>query len=122
MQTKLYVGNLNYSTTDKDLYDLFGPYGEVRSVNLIKDKFTGQSKGFAFVEFAGADQAEKALEQNGKDFMSRSITVSEARPQKEQGFGGGRRENKFGGGGGGYGGGGGGGGKKSGGHRRQQRY
>lgn len=83
MQTKLYVGNLNYSATESDLYTLFQKHGEVKSVSLITDKYSGQSKGFAFVEMANASDAEKALAENGTDFMGRALTVSEARPPKQ---------------------------------------
>ena len=96
MQPKLYVGNLAYSAGEADLQTLFETYGTVRNVNIIRDGFTGQSKGFGFVEMASSQEAEKALEQNGKEFMGRNITVSEARPQQDRhggggGGGGGRR-------------------------------
>lgn len=112
MGNKLYVGNLSYSTTDEDLKSLFAKYGAVQSANVIMDKFTNRSKGFGFVEMATGEEAEKAVELNGSDFMGRNITVSEARPQgpREGGGGGGGRGGYGGGGGrGGYGGGGGGG-------------
>lgn len=117
VSTKLYVGNLNYSTTQEDLKGLFEKYGTLTSVNVISDKYSGRSKGFGFVEFASTEEAGKALELNGSDFMGRNITVSEARPQEPRsggGFGGGGRR-----GGGGYGGGGrrGGGGGGRGGRR-----
>lgn len=120
VNTKLYVGNLNYSTTQEDLKGLFEKYGTLASVNVISDKYSGRSKGFGFVEFASTEEAGKALELNGTDFMGRNITVSEARPQEPRsgggfGGGGGRR-----GGGGGFGGGGGrrgGGGGRGGGRR-----
>ncbi|MBI4387641.1 MAG: RNA-binding protein [Candidatus Omnitrophica bacterium] len=82
MQAKLYVGNLNYSVTESDLQTLFQKYGEIKSVSLISDKYSGQSKGFAFVEMANPADAEKALAENGNEFMGRSLTVSEARPPK----------------------------------------
>lgn len=82
MQPKLYVGNLNYSVTESDLYTLFQKYGEVKAVSLVTDKYSGQSKGFAFVEMANVSDAEKALAENGNDFMGRSLSVSEARPPK----------------------------------------
>ena len=109
VNTKLYVGNLNYSTTQEDLKGLFEKFGTLTSVNVISDKYSGRSKGFGFVEFAVNEEAAKALELNGSDFMGRNITVSEARPQEPRsgggggGFGGGGRR----GGGGGFGGGGG---------------
>ena len=119
VNTKLYVGNLNYSTTQEDLKGLFEKYGTLTSVNVISDKYSGRSKGFGFVEFSTTEEAGKALELNGSDFMGRNITVSEARPQEPRsggGFGGGGRR----GGGGGFGGGGrrgGGGGGRGGGRR-----
>lgn len=116
MNNKLYVGNLNYSTTDEDLKGLFSKYGNIQSANVIMDKYSGRSKGFGFVEMVSAEEAEKALELNGSDFMGRNITVSEARPQEPRqgggggyggGFGGGGRRGGGGGGRGGFGGGGG---------------
>ena len=97
MQAKLYVGNLSYSATESDLQTLFQKYGEVKSVSLITDKYSGQSKGFAFVEMANASDAEKALAANGSEFMGRTLAVSEARPPKQfdnrrGGSGGGGRE------------------------------
>ena len=95
MQAKLYVGNLNYDAKESDLYTLFQKHGEVRSVSLVTDKYSGQSKGFAFVEMASAQDAEKALAENGTEFMGRTLTVSEARPPKQfddrRGGGGGGR-------------------------------
>ncbi len=82
MQTKLYVGNLNYNVTEADLQALFQKYGEIKSVSLITDKYSGQSKGFAFVEMANVADAEKALAESGNAFMGRSLTVSEAKPPK----------------------------------------
>ena len=116
MQPKLYVGNLNYSVTESDLHGLFQKYGEIKAVSLISDKYSGQSKGFAFVEMANPADAEKALAENGVEFMGRTLTVSEARPPKRfddnRGSGGGSRgpRKSFGGGGGGNRGGRGGGG------------
>lgn len=105
MQAKLFVGNLSYSVKDTDLKDLFEKYGEVKSVSVISDKYSGQSKGFAFVEMAKAEDAEKALAENGNEFMGRSINVSEARPPKQFGDrprGGGGGGNRSGGGGRGF--------------------
>ena len=90
MSKNIYVGNLPYNISQEELGELFGQYGQIKSVNLITDKFSGQSKGFGFVEMvtdAEADQAIKALHE--ADLKGRSITVNEARP----------RENSFGGGG-----------------------
>jgi len=104
MQPKLYVGNLNFDTSEADLQQLFSKYGEVRSADIIKDLYSGRSKGFGFVEMASASDAEKALEENGSEFMGRSLKVSEARAPKKDGYkkrgdnkfrsgsGGGRRE------------------------------
>jgi len=102
MGKKLYVGNLAYKATNEDLNELFSQAGAVESVNIITDKYSGQSKGFGFVEMANDDEAQKAIEMfNGTSFMERNLTVNEARPQvRREGGGGGRR------GGGGYGGGG----------------
>ena len=111
MQTKLYVGNLNYNATDEDLRALFGKHGTVQSVDIIRDRHTGQAKGFAFVEMSSQEEAQKALELNGNEFMGRNLNVSEARPQEKRsggpsrgGFGGGGRDRKQRGGfGGGHG-------------------
>ena len=94
MSTKLYVGNLSFDSTEIDLQDLFGEAGAVQEVALMQDKFTGKSRGFAFVTMASADEASKAISLvHGKNFQGRPLTVNEARPREE---GGGRRE--FGGG------------------------
>ena len=113
MQAKLYVGNLSYSVSEDDLRNLFAQYGEVKNVTIIRDTYSGQSKGFGFVEMASATDAEKALVQSGNPFMGRNLNVSEARPQNRDG--GGSRSRS----GGGYGGGGGGGGRDGG---RRPRY
>ena len=90
MSVKVYAGNLNYSTTEESLSSLFSQYGKITSVSVIKDKITGQSKGFGFVEFEEQAQAEKAIAAlNGKDFESRRIRVSMAqekppRPKKSR--------------------------------------
>ena len=101
MGKKLYIGNLPYSVTETALRELFAQAGEVSSVSIITDRDTGQPRGFAFVEMASDAAAAQAISQiNGKSLGERSITVAEARPQRER--------SSFGGGGGGYGGGGGG--------------
>jgi RNA recognition motif-containing protein len=112
---KLYVGNLSYDTSDSDLQKLFESYGTVESVQVIKDRDTGRSKGFAFVEMANGQEAQAAIDAlNGKDVDGRALTVNEARPREDRGGGGGRGYGgggRSGGGGrdrGGYGGGGGG--------------
>jgi cold-inducible RNA-binding protein len=90
---KLYVGNLSYATTEATLSELFGAIGEVISVNLITDRTTGRSKGFAFVEMTEHAAALKAINQlNGQEVDERSIKVAEARPKRDdRGGGGGRR-------------------------------
>jgi RNA recognition motif-containing protein len=98
MNKKLYVGNLNYNTTENKLAELFGEIGEVVSTDLIIDRYSGRSKGFAFVEMADTSTAQQAIEKlNGKEVDGRTIKVAEARPKKP------RRNNSYGGGGGGGG-------------------
>ena len=92
MQTKLYVGNLSYQATQEEVRGHFSKYGTVRAVNLITDRATGQSKGFGFVEMSNTEEAGKALELNGTEFLGRKIVVSEARPQAPRAGGGRRRE------------------------------
>lgn len=117
MEVKLYVGNLSYSTTEDELRTLFAQAGAVVSVAVIKDRDTGNSKGFGFVEMASQADAQKAISMfNSYRLNDRTLTVNPARPREERGGGGGG----FGGGGrggGGYGGGGrgGGGGQRRGG-------
>lgn len=114
MDVKLYVGNLSYNATEDDIRTLFAQAGTVTSVALIKDRDTGRSKGFAFVEMGSQVEAEKAISMfNGYNMDNRQLTVNLARPREERssgGFGG------RGGGGGGYGGGGGRGGSGGGGY------
>lgn len=107
---KLYVGNLPFSATEDSLHDFFAQAGvNPSAVNLIRDRFTGQSRGFAFVEIANDEEADRAINSmNGQNFGGRNLVVNEARPQEQRGGGGGRG---FGGGGGGRGGHGGGGGR-----------
>jgi RNA recognition motif-containing protein len=103
MSTKLFVGNLSFETTENDLQDLFSEYGQVVEANLMMDRFSGRSRGFAFVTMEtkeAADAATQAL--NGKNVNGRNLTVNEARPREE-------RPRSFGGGGGGRG-------------RREKRY
>lgn len=104
MATKLYVGNLSFNTSEDDLRQLFSAFGAVTSCNLIMDKMTGKSRGFAFVELSSPAEATKAIaEMNGKDIGGRALTVNEAKPREDRPRGGGG----YGGGsGGGYGGGG----------------
>jgi cold-inducible RNA-binding protein len=103
MPSKLYVGNLAYTVSNSDLEELFSQVGQVQSVAVITDKFSGQSKGFGFVEMANAEDASKAIQQfNDRELKGRNIKVNEAKP-RESSFGG---NNRSGGGGGGGGGGG----------------
>jgi len=112
---KIYVGNLAYSTEEDTLKEAFEAHGEVESVNVITDRETGRSKGFAFVEMPNDDQAKAAIEAlNGSQVDDRTLKVSESRPQERRPGGGGGR----GGGGGFRGGGAGGGGGGGGGNRR----
>ena len=106
MATRIYVGNLPYTTDNQQLAQLFGAFGEVLDAAVIMDRATGQSKGFGFVEMADDAQAQSAIQAlNGTMVGNRTIRVNEAQPRAERGGGGG-----YGGGGGGYGGGGYGGG------------
>jgi RNA recognition motif-containing protein len=97
MAKNLYVGNLGYSTTEAALSELFGAIGEVTSVNLITDRMTGRSKGFAFVEMAEFTAAQEAISQlNGKELDGREIKVAEARPKRDdRGSGGGSRRGRW---------------------------
>ena len=89
METKLYVGNLSYSTNDEALRSLFGQAGAVSSVELIKDRDTGQSKGFAFIEMGSQSDVENAIRMfNGFSLDNRQIKVSIARPREERPRGG----------------------------------
>jgi RNA recognition motif-containing protein len=89
METKLYVGNLSYDTTEEDLRTLFVQAGTVESVNLIKDRDTGRSKGFAFVEMSNQAEMEKAIQMfNGFNQGERELAVNIARPREERSRGG----------------------------------
>lgn len=116
----LYVGNLSREVTEGDLRAAFEAFGQVTSAAVIKDKFSGESRGFGFVEMASKEEAEKAIAAlNGTDLKGRAISVNEARPRTDdrRGGGGGGGGRRFGGGGGGgrggFGGGGGGGRRSS---------
>ena len=110
-QARLFVGNLSYQTMEQDLQDYFSAAGNVSSVNVMMDKFTGKSRGFAFIEFNSSDEANKAVEMfNGKELQGRPLTVNIARPREERparggggGGGGGWRGDRGSGGGGGGG-------------------
>lgn len=115
MNTKLFVGNLSFETSELELQDLFAACGTVSEVNIVTDKFTQKPRGFAFVTMATPEGAQTAIQQlSGREVNGRALTVNEARPREERG------------GGGGYGGGrGGGGGYRGGGDRggrRERRY
>ncbi len=103
MEAKLYVGNLSYTTTEDDLRSLFAQAGTVKSVTLIKDRDTGRSRGFAFVEMETQAEAQKAISQfHGAPMQDRTLTVNLARPREERPRGGGfddRRGDRPGGGG-----------------------
>jgi cold-inducible RNA-binding protein len=126
---RIYAGNLSYEVNDDDLRQAFEQFGAVESATVVKDKFSGQSKGFGFVEMSNATEAKSAIDGlNGRDLKGRTMNVNEARPRPEggggggggggRGFGGGGGGGRGGGGGGGWGGGGGGGGGRGGGGRR----
>jgi len=103
MNTKLFVGNLSFETTENDLQDMFAAHGTVIEVNLMMDRFSGRSRGFAFVTMESKEAADAATQAlNGKNINGRALTVNEARPREE-------RPRTFGGGGGG-------------GPRREKRY
>ena len=106
MAQRIYVGNLPYTSSEEEVEQLFGQYGEVISCALPTDRETGRPRGFGFVEMADGDAAKAIEALDGADFGGRSLAVSEARPRQDRGGGGGYGG---GGGGGGYGGGGGGG-------------
>lgn len=96
MQKKLFVGGLSYNTEVDEMRELFAQAGEVISANIIKDKFTNQSRGFGFVEMATEEQAKQAIQMiNGKELGGRNIVVNESKPQEKRNF--------SGGGGGGFG-------------------
>ncbi len=84
-QARLFVGNLSYRTMENDLQDFFCQAGTVTAVNIMYDKFTGRSRGFAFVEYANPDEANSAVEMfHGKEFQGRPLTVNVARPREER--------------------------------------
>jgi RNA recognition motif-containing protein len=91
MGSKIYVGGLPYSATEQQLNELFAAHGTVESARVITDKFTGQSRGFGFVEMATAEEAKTAITAlNGTQLGGRTLTVNEARPQEARSSGGGR--------------------------------
>jgi len=123
----IYVGNISFQTSEQDLDAAFSAYGQVDRVQIVKDRDTGQSRGFAFVEMSNNAEADKAMAAlNGADMGGRTLTVNEARPREPRqgggGFGGGGGGNRFGGGGGGGRPGGGSGGGGGGNRRREPRW
>ena len=105
MNTKLYVGNLSYDSTENDLQDLFSQHGPVSEVVMMQDRQTGRARGFGFVTMATEEGAKAAIEAlNGKEFGGRALTVNEARPPQERSGGGGGGRGGYGGGRGGGGG------------------
>ena len=102
----IYVGNLSRDLTESDLREAFAAFGEVSSASIIKDKFSGETRGFGFVEMPNKEEADKAIASlNGRDLKGRTATVNEARPRTDKprtgGFGGGRGGSRGGFGGGG---------------------
>ena len=95
----LYIGNLARDVTDKDLKELFEPFGEVKTINIIKDKFSGQSRGFGFVEMTEKTAGQAAIDGlKGKSLHERTLDITEARPRTERSGGGGGFGGGFGGG------------------------
>ena len=93
MSSKLYVGNLSFDTTEIDLQDTFAEAGTVNEVALMQDKFTGKSRGFAFVTMSSPEEGQKAINRfHGKNVQGRTLTVNEARPREDRTGGGPRRE------------------------------
>jgi RNA recognition motif-containing protein len=94
MIMKIYVGNLSSDVTDETIREAFESFGQVASAKVIKDKYTGQSRGFGFVEMVEQTQAQTAIKNlNGKELQGKEISVSEARPRRDEGrTGGGRME------------------------------
>ena len=89
----IYVGNISYDAKDETIKQAFESFGEVASARIIKDKYTGQSRGFGFVEMPGQSQAQTAIRSlNGKELLGKELSVSEARPRSNEGRTGGRRE------------------------------
>lgn len=100
MSTKLYVGNVEFQTTEQDLRELFSQVGTVESTSIVTDRDSGRSRGFAFVEMASQEEGQAAIAQfNGKEINGHSLTVNEARPRESTGGTGGRTGGGYGGGG-----------------------
>ena len=122
----IYVGNISFQTTEQDIEQAFSAYGQVERVQIVKDRESGQSRGFGFVEMSDNNDADKAIAAlDGAELSGRKLTVNEARPREPRsggaggGYGGGGGGNRFGGGGGGRPGGGSGGGGN---RRREPRW
>lgn len=95
---RIYVGNFTFETTERDLRQVFEEYGQVQEISIIEDRYTGRSKGFAFVEMPTGGEAGAAITAlNGKEMNGRTITVNEARPRPERSFGGGEFGDRSGG-------------------------
>jgi|SRR3974390_1086539 RNA recognition motif-containing protein len=93
MSTKLFVGNLSFNTTENDLQEAFAAHGTVTETNLMMDRMTGRSRGFAFVTYATPEEAQKAIAaMNGQQLDGRALTVNIARPKEERPAGGGGRD------------------------------
>ena len=93
----IYVGNLSFDASEENLRQAFEPFGQVSSITIIKDKYSGQSRGFGFVEMPDRAQAQAAIENlNGKELLGRQLSVNEARPRNDQGKSGGRGGQKGG--------------------------
>jgi len=91
----IYIGNLSHEVTEEDLRQTFEGFGQVESVNIIKDRYSGESRGFGFVEMPAKGEAESAINDlNGKDLKGRALNVSEARPRAQDRRGGGKRSGR----------------------------
>src|SRR5437763_8789525 len=102
MSAKLFVGNLSFNVTENDLQDAFAPHGTVVETNLMMDRATGRSRGFAFITMSSPEEAEKAIAAlNGSSLDGRNLTVNAAKPREERPAGGGGRREYSGGSGGG---------------------
>jgi len=99
--TNIFVGNLSYQTTEPELESVFSQYGAVEKASVVRDRDTGQPRGFAFIEMTNKNEALKAIEElNGRELNGRALNVNEARPREERGgnrggFGGRRRESRW---------------------------
>ena len=98
----IFVGNLNFNTSEDELRQLFEPYGQVERVSILTDRDTGRSRGFGFVEMANGEEGDKAIAAlNGTEIGGRTLNINEARPKSDRGGGGGGRDRGYGGGRGG---------------------